>query len=180
MNQKDEEKLSKFMSKILRHDPLKFGLNLKEDGTCTIRELVDAINSQINWGGVTVENITQVVKNCSKQRYTINDGRIKANYGHSKTKITYQPKKPPEILYHGTNKKVEELILNEGIKPMGRNYVHLSEGVEFATLAGKRRGELVILKIDAKNAYENGVKFFYADNEVWLSDYISPKYIIKN
>jgi putative RNA 2'-phosphotransferase len=180
MNQKDEEKLSKFMSKILRHDPSKFGVNLKEDGSCTIPELVDAINSQINWSVVTVENITQVVKNCPKQRYAINDGRIKANYGHSKTKIQYLPNKPPEILYHGTNKKVEELILNEGIKPMGRNYVHLSEGVEFATLAGKRRGELVILKIDAKNAYLNGVKFYYADNEVWLSDYISPKYIIKN
>ncbi len=180
MNKKDEEKLSKFMSKILRHDPLNFGVNLKEDGSCTIRELVDAINSQINWNGVTVENIIQVVKNCPKQRYAINDGRIKANYGHSKTKIQYQPKKPPEILFHGTNKKVEELIRNEGIKPMGRNYVHLSEAVEFATLAGKRWGELVVLKVDAKNAYENGVKFFFADNEVWLSDYISPKYIIKN
>ena len=180
MKQKDEEKLSKFMSKILRHDPLKFGVNLKEDGTCTIRELVDAINSQPNWSDVTPENIAQVVMNCPKQRYTINNGRIKANYGHSKTKIQYQSTKPPEFLYHGTNKKVEELILNEGIKPMGRNYVHLSEGVEFATLAGKRRGELVILKIDAKNAYENGVNFFYDDNEVWFSDYISPKYIIKN
>ncbi|MFF3024031.1 RNA 2'-phosphotransferase [Gottfriedia sp. NPDC057948] len=99
---------------------------------------------------------------------------LKRIMGTRKLKYNISQKKTPEILYHGTNKKVEELILNEGIKPMGRNYVHLSEGVEFATLAAKRRGEFVILKIDAKNAYENGVKFFYADNEVWLSDYISP------
>lgn len=177
MNKKRENNLSKFMSKILRHDPEKFGLKLANDGTCKINDLVKAINSQVNWNGITAENIEQVVKNCEKQRYTIEGSRIKANYGHSIQKVKYQEKEPPEILYHGTNTNVKDLILIEGIKSMGREYVHMSEGEEFATLAGKRKGELAIINVAAKTAYKDGIKFYYAGNEVWLSEFVPSKYL---
>ncbi|AEO93539.1 RNA 2'-phosphotransferase [Bacillus phage G] len=176
MNKKDEEKLSKFMSLLLRHKPKKFGLNLDEKGGCTINELVTVINSQDNWDGVTVENIKQVVVNCPKQRYKIEGVKIKANYGHSSVKIPRVASVPPKVLYHGTNTKVVSKILVEGIKSMERD-VHMSEGKEFATLAGKRRGELVILKVDSETAHKDGIKFFFAENEVWLSEYIPPKYL---
>jgi len=35
----------------------------------------------------------------------------------------------------------------------------------------------VILEIDAEKAREDGVKFYRATEEVYLCDYISPKYI---
>lgn len=180
MNKKAEEKLSKFMSLLLRHKPEKFGLKLDENGSCTINELVTVINSQDNWDGVTVENIKQVVVNCSKQRYKIEGERIKANYGHSSIKVEYKIMTPPDVLYHGTNIGVLSSIMKTGIKHMGRQYVHMSEGLEFAKLAGERRGKLVILKIDSKQAHKDGVKFYYSENEkhgVWLSDYIPQKYL---
>lgn len=52
---------------------------------------------------------------------------------------------------------------------MGRQYVHLSEGLHFASLAGRRRGELVLLAIDTVKAAGSGVTFYYASNEVWLA-----------
>ncbi|ADM69344.1 RNA 2'-phosphotransferase [Paenibacillus polymyxa E681] len=62
---------------------------------------------------------------------------------------------------------------------MGRKYVHLSERLEFATLAGKRSGELVILEIDTAKALANNVKFYIANNGVWLADFVPPQYLKK-
>lgn len=116
------------------------------------------------------EDIEQVVRNSDKQRFEIEGGRIRARYGHSHDKVQYAPGEPPAFLYHGTNKKALQSILNEGLSPMSRQYVHLSEGIHFATMAGSRRGELVILKVDTLRTKQLGVTFYYAGNEVWLAD----------
>lgn len=55
---------------------------------------------------------------------------------------------------------------------MGRKYVHLSESLEFAILAGKRRGKLVILEVDTEKALANQVKFYKANHGVWLTNLI--------
>lgn len=178
MNKKTEEDLSRLMSFILRHKPEQFDLKLAKDGSCLIAELISAIKTNSRWSNVTEDDIQQVVANCSKQRYKIEGNRIKANYGHSKVKVPRVASIPPKVLYHGTNTKVADKILIEGIKSMGRD-VHMSEGKEFATLAGKRRGELVILKVDAESAHKDGVKFYFAENEVWLSEFIPSKYLTK-
>jgi putative RNA 2'-phosphotransferase len=166
-----EKSLSKMMTKILRHTPDDFGVILDPvDGSCTLSTLLEAIQAQPKWAWVRQEDIEQVVRNSDKQRFEIDGGRIRARYGHSHDKVQYAPADPPAILYHGTNKKALPSILKEGLSPMGRQYVHLSEGTQFATLAGSRRGELVILKVDTLTAKQLGVTFYYAGNEVWLAD----------
>jgi putative RNA 2'-phosphotransferase len=177
LSPQQEESLSKFMSKILRHTPEQFGVTLDHEGFCDIDDLINGIQAEARWSGVSGEDIIQVVENCPKQRYEIVNDYIRANYGHSAGRLEYKPTAPPPVLYHGTNTKVVHKILAEGIKPMGRKYVHLSEGVEFATLAGKRRGELVILKVNSLEASDNNVKFYVANNGVWLADYIPPEYL---
>ncbi|MDQ0047693.1 putative RNA 2'-phosphotransferase [Paenibacillus polymyxa] len=62
---------------------------------------------------------------------------------------------------------------------MGRKYVHLSESLEFAILAGKRRGKLVILEVDTEKALANQVKFYKANHGVWLADLVQPQYLNK-
>lgn len=60
----------------------------------------------------------------------------------------------------------------DGLKPMGRQYVHLSESTHFASLAGRRKGELVMLKVDSLKAVAEGIPFYYAGNEVWLAEWV--------
>ncbi|MGO4543348.1 RNA 2'-phosphotransferase [Paenibacillus sp. 2TAB23] len=176
LNQSLEKRLSKWMTKLLRHTPEEFGLALNpEDGSCTVSALLKTIQAESNWSWVKQEDIEQVVRNSEKQRFEIQSGRIRARYGHSHDKISYAPAEQPDVLYHGTNKKALPSILNEGLKPMSRQYVHLSEGTHFATLAGSRRGELVILKVDTISAAQLGVIFYYAGNEVWLADHVPPE-----
>ncbi|MNI82600.1 RNA 2'-phosphotransferase [compost metagenome] len=136
---------------------------------------MEAIRKQPKWSGVTEEDIEQVVRNSDKQRFEIANGRIRARYGHSHDKVNYIPGEPPNVLYHGTNKIALPSIIEEGLRPMGRQYVHLSEGTHFATLAGSRRGELVILKVDTPSAKQMGVTFYYAGNDVWLADGVPPQ-----
>ncbi len=174
-NQDMEKSLSKLITKVLRHTPADFGIVLDpEDGSCPVDSLLEAIQAQPKWSWVKTEDIEQVVHNSDKQRFEIEGGRIRARYGHSHDKVRYAPGEPPTILYHGTNKKALPSIMKEGLRPMSRQYVHLSEGTHFATLAGSRRGELVILKVDTGHAKQLGITFYYAGNEVWLADRVPP------
>lgn len=167
----DEVSLSKFMTKLLRHTPEQYGLILDpEDGSCTLADLLSILTSTPKWSKVTEDVIRQVVAGCDKQRFEIEGDRIKARYGHSHTKIIYEPGTPPLVLYHGTHSSALSVIMEEGLRPMGRQYVHLSEGTHFASLAGSRRGKLVLLTIDTIRATQMGVTFYYAGNEVWLAD----------
>lgn len=166
-------KLSKLMTKMLRHKPLESGLQLdEEDGSCSVEELLRVIKALPGWSEIKLSDMERVVRNSDKQRFEIKDGRIKARYGHSYQKIQYTPGNPPAVLYHGTSKQALPFIMSDGLEPMGRQYVHLSESTHFAALAGRRKGELVMLKIDSLKAAAEGIPFYYAGNEVWLAEWV--------
>ncbi|MGQ3481122.1 RNA 2'-phosphotransferase [Paenibacillus sp. TY11] len=70
-------------------------------------------------------------------------------------------------------------IFNEGISQWaGSMYICLNP-FEFAILAGKRRGKLVILEVDTEKALANQVKFYKANHGVWLADIVQPQYLKK-
>lgn len=54
-----------------------------------------------------------------------------------------------KIVYHGTSEKACEKIMKEGLHPMDRAYVHA--GTSVATVYGYRKGQEVIIMIDAVN-----------------------------
>ena len=84
---------------------------------------------------------------------------------------------PPAVLYHGTVARFLPRIVAEGLKPGERTHVHLSADLAMATAAGSRRGEPVILAIDAKGAHVHGQPFFYMANDVWLTSELSPRWL---
>jgi putative RNA 2'-phosphotransferase len=70
--------------------------------------------------------------------------------------------------------------MENGIKPMGRQYVHLSRTAEIAINVGKRHGKPIVLNINTKAMYENGYKFYLSENKVWLAKYVPKEYIKNN
>jgi putative RNA 2'-phosphotransferase len=126
------------------------------------------------------ELIKTIVETNDKQRYIISDDgkRIRANQGHSiAVDLELESKAPPDILYHGTAIRFLDSILSDGLKPMGRQYVHLSPTEEIALTVGKRHGKPIVLYIDAKKMHEEGFKFYLSRNNVWLVDKAPAKYI---
>ncbi|MCK2000607.1 RNA 2'-phosphotransferase [[Brevibacterium] frigoritolerans] len=182
MNQKSKTKLSSFMTKILRHSPKEYGVEMDEWGFCKIEDLVEAIKGQEYWKSVNKELIIEVAETCPKQRYKIDSGKIRARYGHSISILQVNSEKSlPDFLFHGTNAEALVSIKDreQGILTMNRQFVHLSETVSFATLAAKRRKGPYLLKVDTTKAKEMGVEFFFAGNEVWLASPIPPTCIVE-
>ncbi|WP_046226769.1 RNA 2'-phosphotransferase [Paenibacillus dauci] len=171
-----EKQLSKWISLILRHSPEQYGIVLDEDAACPINELVQVICQERKWSFVTDEHIRYVVARSDKQRFEIMGDRIRARYGHSRPAIHYEASVPPDVLYHGTSVQAWTIIEKEGLRPMGRRYVHLSEKTDFAELAGKRKGKLVLLKINTAAAVDH-IMFYNAGHGVWLCDHIPAECI---
>ena len=84
---------------------------------------------------------------------------------------------PPDRLYHGTTARFLPRILAEGLKPGQRTHVHLSADPATAAAVGSRRGQPVILVIDAAAAHETGHQFYRAANGVWLTGPLPPRWI---
>jgi putative RNA 2'-phosphotransferase len=114
------------------------------------------------WASLGEADLLQMMARADKQRYEMRDGRIRALYGHSTPqKLLKEPAAPPAILFHGTAPKTVALIRKDGLRPMGRQYVHLSLDTATATQVGRRKAkDPVILRIRAGEAHGKGVQFY--------------------
>ena len=144
-----------------------------------MNQLLDALCKDKKWRDVSENDLIIMIDKSEKKRHEINNGKIKAFYGHSiAMRIVKEEKKPPEVLYHGTARRFLYSILKTGLLPKGRQYVHLSQDVETANNVGKRHDvRPCLLKIDANQAFADGIKFYYGNEKVWLAYEIPIQYI---
>ncbi|MEI6208857.1 MAG: RNA 2'-phosphotransferase [Desulfuromonadales bacterium] len=172
-------KLSKFLSLVLRHQPDAIGLNLDSAGWADITELIEkARKAGVNLTPAAIQN---VVATSDKQRFRISpDGtRIRANHGHSlPVELGLPEAEPPDVLYHGTAKRNLASIRREGIRRGKRNHVHLSADKDSAVKVGVRHGQPVVLIVLAAKMHRDGIRFFYSENGVWLTEYVAPEYLL--
>lgn len=177
----DYLKLSKEVSYALRHAPWEYKLELDKDGWVEISHLINALKENSQWQNLTENDLLTMIMLSDKKRHEIIQGKIRAIYGHSTpNKINKNPIEPPEILYHGTTKKSILSIRKEGLLPQARQYVHLSIDKNTAMQVGKRYDDNpVLLLINSKKAWQNGVLFYYGNDKVWLANSIPIDYIIE-
>lgn len=172
--------LSKTMAHALRHAPQNYGLTLDDKGWTDIEKLIQGLKKHSNrFKNITIYDLEKLIEESNKKRFEIKDGKIRATYGHSlQSKINKEPTIPPNILYHGTTSKAAKNILKTSLKPMGRQYVHLSVDIESAYKVGERRTKQpIILKIAAQKAHNVGINFYSEKDNIWLSDTIPAKFI---
>jgi len=172
--------LSKEVSYALRHAPHEYELEMDEDGFVPISQLLAALNETGHYEKeVTKEDLEYIIKTGDKKRHEIVGDKIRALYGHSfPMRIKKNQVVPPDVLYHGTTHRALEAILKEGLKPMARQYVHLSKDIDTALSVGKRRDEHpVLLKIDAKAAHQAGISFYEGNDKVVLADFVPPRFL---
>lgn len=178
----DTLRLSKTIAKALRHSPWLFELEIDQEGWTPVEDLLAALaRERREWDGLTETDLAELIAQAEKKRYEIRAGKIRAYYGHSLPgKLAKTPAEPPETLYHGTTVEALDAIRQSGLKPMRRQYVHLSADDETANLVARRkRGQVVILSIRAGDAHRGGVKFYLGNEMVWLADVIPTEYIVE-
>ena len=155
---------------LLRHDK---DYDFPSDGWRTIDDLVEN-------HGFTKEMIEKIVETNNKKRFEYNDDKtcVRARQGHSiNVDVDLEEVVPTEPLYHGTSVKSVVSIKKEGIKPNGRLYVHLSSDFDTAKTVGQRHGIPFVFELDTDAMVKDGIKFYKSRNNVWLTEYVAPKYL---
>lgn len=171
-------RVSKLMSLILRHKPDQFGVVLDPEGFTPIYEVVCALRTSIP--DASADDVRSVVEfiEPDKARFSIDGTDIRANYGHSLAERVNQARvSPPSLLLHGTSELVAVAIRREGIRPMGRQYVHLTTSQDLAVKVGARHGKSCVLEVDASLASNQGIAFYRANDSFWLADFVPPQFI---
>ena len=173
-----KDRLSVFISLILRHKPEEIGITLDKHGWANVKELIAGIN---NTGRkIDMKILEEIVRTDNKSRYSFNENKtlIRANQGHSiPVDLEFKEVVPPSILYHGTATRFLDNMKRQGIKSMNRLYVHLSKDLETAIKVGGRHGNCVVLAIDTEKMSEDGIKFYLSENNVWLTKHVDWKYV---
>ncbi|BAY29527.1 phosphotransferase KptA/Tpt1 [Nostoc carneum NIES-2107] len=178
MNDSRLIKVSKFLSKHLRHKPADIGIKLAPGGWVEINELITACAK--NKFPITRQELQLVVESNDKQRFSFDSTGtlIRANQGHSvEVDLQLEPVVPPDVLYHGTAKQSVESILQTGLSKMSRHHVHLSKDIATAKNVGARHGKPVVFAVDADAMHQAGYIFYCSDNGVWLVDNVPSEYL---
>lgn len=155
-------------------------MQLDAEGWLSIDELLD--NANRHGKQLSLELLHEVVASCDKRRFALSeDGlKIRANQGHSvsNVELNLESVTPPAFLYHGTVAGFLDGIREKGLLKRSRNHVHLSVDMETARKVGGRRGEPVILTIDAAAMDAAGQQFYLSANHVWLTDSVPTHFIV--
>lgn len=171
-------KVSKYLSKYLRHSPKDIGLTLQPGGWVEIEELLKA--TDLHNFPITKDELKKCVETNDKKRFSFDESGllIRANQGHSvEVDLQLKEKVPPQFLYHGTAERFLDSIMKHGINKRNRHHVHLSANIEVAEKVGSRHGTPVVLLVRAKVMYDNKHRFYQSDNGVWLVEYVPVHFI---
>lgn len=171
-------RISKFLSKHLRHQPERLGLQLAPGGWVAVEDLLAA--TRAHHFPLSRADLEEVVTRNDKQRFAFDPTGtlIRANQGHSvPIDLQLEPAMPPVELYHGTAQQWVDGILREGLRKMKRHHVHLSLDRETALKVGARHGRPAVFTVDAAGMQEAGWLFYRSSNGVWLVDQVPPEYL---
>jgi putative RNA 2'-phosphotransferase len=176
MDERRTVKVSKYLSKHLRHQPERIGLTLDEGGWVEIDALI--ATAAAHGFRFTRSELDHVVATNDKRRFAVEGTRIRASQGHSvEVDLGLPTATPPAYLYHGTVARNLDAIRAEGLRSMKRHAVHLSSDRETATRVGARRGRPVVLAVDAGAMHRDGRVFHVSANGVWLTQAVPPRYL---
>lgn len=179
MTDKENTRISKFLSLVLRHRPETIGIELDENGWTDVKMLIDRMNQKDF--SITVDILQLIVATNPKKRFALNErgDMIRANQGHSiEVDLGYIVQHPPAILYHGTGEKSVSRIQKEGLVKMDRHHVHLSADIETAMKVGQRHGKPFVFQVLAEKMFLENFAFYLSDNGVWLTDSVPVDFLV--
>lgn len=165
----NENLRSRVLAYILRHDkksPIKHGGWISVDYLISEKEF-------------SFEELVNIVLSDGKMRFEFNDDHthIRALYGHSvSVDLGLECKVPPARLYHGTSTKASVDILDSGLLPISRNYVHLSDDKQQAIEIGQRHGDPLVACINTVEMINAGYHFYNPVNHTWLVSKVPSQY----
>ena len=185
MNSNKLNKISRTMTKILRHELDNYIHD--EEGFVDLNLI---LKSNKIFNELKFDDIKKIVDTDNKSRFSLNfkDNQIfiRANQGHSsgnlndKNMLVLLEKQIPGC-YHATYMNNLNSIKKNGISRMKRKHIHIAESDE--AKSGKRSSCNVKILINMELAINDGIKFYKSENGVILTEgdkngLLLPKYFL--
>lgn len=180
LNERELNLLGRTMAGVLRHFPQRYGLEMDGHGWVDLQDLVTAIRIRHKkFRFLKPHHIIALVQTDPKGRYRFDEGRVMATYGHSLDLDLQLPTDDiPPVLYYPTTEEESAILLEVGLRPADRQWVHLSDTLDSAVEAGQvRTANPVILEVDAEKAREDGIVIKKAGKVVYITDEVPPDYV---
>ena len=180
MSEDELNSVGRILAGILRHFPEKFDLDMDLNGWIDIRDVAEEMRRRkrnLHW--LRVHHLRAIAETDPKGRYQVDNNRIRATYGHSVDVELDHPSHevPPSLFYPATQEELD-ILLDNGITPSDRRYVHLSLTFEDAYTAGVHRTEdPQIIEVDAAAALLGGVYIGKAGPTVFVTRGVPPDFL---
>ncbi|MGC4866451.1 RNA 2'-phosphotransferase [Micromonospora sp. DT53] len=136
---------------------------------------VDVLTAQLRADGLRVStvDVLAVAAAIDETRFECSETHIRAMYGHSvPVEIDYMELTEQPRLFHATPiRAVNEIFQSQrgGLRPMIRQWVHLSADWKRALEAGGRKGSSLLMSVAPAPAPNPDITFHYAGGTTWLS-----------
>lgn len=165
-------RISKAMSKLLRHSAIKEGIPIDAEGWVPIQSVLN--HSRLRSNHTSLIDLQRVVAQCKKQRFRIENDKIRANQGHlisavlTAGLVLLTLESAPSEIYHGTYvSKLPQIINSGGLSRMTRNQIHFTLP-QVAPLLGVRHNVNTLIYVNIKKCMERGMQFYKSENDVIL------------
>ena len=114
----------------------------------------------------------------AKEKIEICGDKVRALYGHSlRGIIVGEMKWPKTKLFHATRERHLESILEHGLRPQGRTWVHLTTNERYADTILKNHGyegRSILLRVVPDLLEDFDVTFRKPNSHVWLANRVPP------
>ena len=155
---------SKRLAHVLRHNAHELELSVDEAGFVELAELARVT-------GFGVDQVLAIAMHPAEQRFEVVDDRVRALYGHSfpVADLPDLDVATPNTLFHGTSWGSIERITTEGLLPMARQKVHLTNNAHEAMQVARRHNRPALLAVST-----GGHSFQAVADAVWAADEVDP------
>lgn len=181
--QSPAERLSRYLSSLLRHNAREEGLALGSDGYARVGDV--AALASFHAGGFTVSEVRKLVgQEDEKRRFSIcergGEMWIRANQGHTMASVQDDKLLKPissaaEVpdCVHGTFLSAwPKILASGGLSHMARNHIHFTTqlpGPGNKVISGMRQDAEVAVFVSVASALAAGLEFFRSANGVILT-----------
>jgi len=180
MSEEELNSVGRILAGVLRHFPEKFDLDMDLNGWVDIRDVVEEIRGRkrnLHW--LRVHHVMAIADTDPKGRYQVEDNQVRATYGHSvDVELDHPTHDNPNSLFYPATQEEVDILLENGITPTDRRYVHLSKTYQDAYNAGVHRTEdPLILEVDSAAALMADVYIGQAGPTVFVTRGVPPDFV---
>ncbi|MEM9800715.1 MAG: RNA 2'-phosphotransferase, partial [Planctomycetota bacterium] len=154
------ERITRALAFMLRHQPEEFDLELDRFGWAGLEDVLYALQERIG-SSLEEEDVLDAIEASDRPRYEVDEGRIRALYGHSFPIDPGEPTEPPDELFIGVGSRDAARAEESGLRSGRRAFLHLARTEDEAREAGRRIAkDYAVVTVFAGEAYDEGVDFY--------------------